>query len=58
MKAERKRLSESDGATSVLVVLMGFLVGTILVALVGKNPLNMYKALSRPSAVITSTMGG
>ena len=45
MKAERKRLSESDGATSVLVVLMGFLVGTILVALVGKNPLNMYKAL-------------
>ncbi len=45
MSTTRKRLSESDGFVSVLVVLMGFLVGTILVALVGKNPLNMYKAL-------------
>ncbi len=36
---------QSDGAVSVLVVLMGFMVGTILVALVGKNPLNMYKAI-------------
>ena len=36
---------QSDGAVSVLVVLLGFLVGTILVALVGKNPLNMYKAI-------------
>ena len=36
---------QSDGAVSILVVLMGFLVGTILVAIVGKNPLNMYKAI-------------
>ena len=39
------RMLSSDGAVSVLVVLLGFLVGTILVALVGKNPLNMYKAI-------------
>ena len=39
------RLLSSDGAVSVLVVLLGFLVGTILVAIVGKNPLNMYKAI-------------
>ena len=36
---------QSEGAVSVLVVLLGFLVGTILVALVGTNPLNMYKAI-------------
>ena len=45
MKLSRQKLLQSDGGVSVLVVLLGFLVGTILVALVGKNPLNMYKAL-------------
>ncbi|MDY0244212.1 MAG: ABC transporter permease, partial [Sphaerochaeta sp.] len=45
MKLTRERLIQSDGAVSVLVVVLGFLVGTILVALVGKNPLNMYKAI-------------
>ncbi len=45
MKLSRERLIQSDGAVSVLVVILGFLVGTILVALVGKNPLNMYKAI-------------
>lgn len=51
MKTKEKQLSltnrllTSDGAVSVLVVLLGFLMGTILVALVGKNPLNMYKAI-------------
>jgi len=45
MKLTRQKLIQSDGAVSVLVVVLGFLVGTILVALVGKNPLNMYKAL-------------
>ncbi|MFA7568191.1 MAG: ABC transporter permease, partial [Alkalispirochaeta sp.] len=39
------RILSSDGAVSVLVVLLGFLVGTVLVAMVGKNPLNMYKAI-------------
>lgn len=38
-------LLSSDGAISVLVVLLGFLCGTILIALVGRNPLNMYKAI-------------
>lgn len=42
---QHKSLLESDGAVSVLVVLLGFLCGTILIALVGKNPLNMYKAI-------------
>jgi ABC-type uncharacterized transport system permease subunit len=40
-----KRLLESDGFVSVLVVLLGFLVGTILVAAVGRKPGNMYKAI-------------
>ena len=51
MKSQEKQgkltnlLLRSDGAVSVLVVLLGFLCGTILVALVGRNPLNMYKAI-------------
>jgi simple sugar transport system permease protein len=39
------RVLDSDGAISVLVVLLGFLCGTVLVASVGRNPLNMYKAI-------------
>jgi simple sugar transport system permease protein len=35
----------SDGAISVIVVILGFLCGTILIAVVGKNPGNMYAAL-------------
>lgn len=35
----------SNGATSVAVVFLGFLFGTILVAMVGKNPFNMFKAI-------------
>lgn len=42
---KKQSLLQSDGAVSVLVVLLGFLCGTILIALVGKNPLNMYKAI-------------
>ncbi len=51
MKQEIKKnrltdvLLRSDGAVSVLVVLLGFLCGTILVLAVGRNPLNMYKAI-------------
>jgi simple sugar transport system permease protein len=40
-----QRALEKDSTISILVVLLGFLVGTILVAIVGKNPANMYKAL-------------
>jgi simple sugar transport system permease protein len=35
----------SDGLVSVVVVLLGFLVGTILIALVGRNPEGMYSAI-------------
>ena len=51
MKSQEKQgkltnlVLRSDGAVSVLVVLLGFLCGTILVVLVGRNPLNMYKAI-------------
>ena len=39
------KLLQSDGLMSFFVVILGFLCGTILVALVGRNPLNMYKAI-------------
>lgn len=39
------RLMDSQAFISIVVVLLGFLVGTILVALVGRDPLNMYKAI-------------
>ena len=46
---EKKTLSQiilkSDGAISIIVVLLGFLFATILIACMGRNPLNMYKAL-------------
>lgn len=46
---KKKSLSEllltSDAAISVMVVLFGFLCGTILILLVGRNPLGMYKAI-------------
>ncbi len=42
---EKKSFLESEGTVSLLVVLLGFLCGTILVLLVGRNPLNMYKAI-------------
>jgi simple sugar transport system permease protein len=35
----------SDGLVSVAVVLLGFLVGTILIASVGRNPGGMYSAI-------------
>ncbi len=39
------RLASSNAAMSVLVVLLGFLVGTILVLAVGRDPANMYRAI-------------
>ena len=38
-------LLRSDGAVSVMVVLLGFIVATLLVMLVGRNPSGIYKAL-------------
>lgn len=49
MKKDRNKFYEfllkSDGAVSVLVILLGFLFATVLIALVGRNPVGMYKAL-------------
>jgi len=46
---QRKRFIDfvagSDAAMSVVVVLLGFLVGTILVVAVGRDPANMYRAI-------------
>jgi general nucleoside transport system permease protein len=44
-KSAIDKLATSNGATSVLVVLLGFLVGTILVLSVGRDPANMYRAI-------------
>ena len=38
-------LLKSDGAVSVLVVLLGFLIATLLVIIVGRNPAGIYKSL-------------
>jgi simple sugar transport system permease protein len=39
------RLTQSNGAVSVLVVILGFAVGSLLIVMVGRNPLNMFSAL-------------
>lgn len=41
----RDLVMTSDAALSVMVVLLGFLCGTILVLVVGRNPAGMYKAI-------------
>lgn len=38
-------LLNSDGAISVSVVILGFIFGTILIVLVGKNPANMFSSI-------------
>lgn len=38
-------LLKSDGAVSVVVVILGFLVATLLILCVGRNPAGMYKAI-------------
>jgi simple sugar transport system permease protein len=37
--------TKSDGMVSIAVVLLGFLVGTILILLVGRNPAGLYSAI-------------
>ena len=37
-------LLHSDGAVSVSVVILGFLFGALLIRLVGRNPMGMYKS--------------
>lgn len=41
----RELLLRSDAAISVMVVLLGFLCGTLLILFVGRNPAGMYKAI-------------
>lgn len=41
----RELLLKSDAAISVMVVLLGFLCGTLLILMVGRNPVGMYKAI-------------
>ncbi|HHU36465.1 MAG TPA: ABC transporter permease [Treponema sp.] len=41
----RNTLMTSDAAISVMVVILGFLCGTLLILVVGRNPVGMYKAL-------------
>ena len=38
-------IQKSEGAVSVIVVLLGFLVATLLILCVGRNPAGMYKAI-------------
>ena len=39
-----------EGVISIIVVLLGFLLGTLLIIFVGKNPSGMYSALSTTTA--------
>ena len=39
------RFVASNAAMSILVVLLGFLVGTVLLLAVGRDPANMYRAI-------------
>jgi len=41
----RELLLTSDAAISVMVVLLGFICGTVLIVCVGRNPVGMYKAI-------------
>lgn len=40
-------ITRSEAMVSIVVVLLGFLVGTILVLLVGRNPSGMYSAITQ-----------
>lgn len=41
----KEKMLHSDGYLSVFVVLLGFVVGTVLILVIGRNPSGMYKAL-------------
>ncbi|MDR2510223.1 MAG: ABC transporter permease [Spirochaetaceae bacterium] len=51
-------LIESDSAVSITVVVLGFLVGTLLVLLTGRDPLNMYKALLQAMTGVSQNLRG
>lgn len=46
MKSERlKRFAESDARLSIFVVILGFIVATLIIVCMGRNPGGMYKAI-------------
>ena len=51
-------LLHNDGAISIVVVVLGFLVGTLLVFLTGRNPLDMYKALLQAMTGVYQNLRG
>ncbi|MFZ2636891.1 MAG: ABC transporter permease [Rectinemataceae bacterium] len=51
------RMLASDKAISILVILLGFLCGTILVAAVGRNPAGMYTAMLQTLTGLDITRG-
>lgn len=51
------RILESNKATSILVVILGFAVGTALVALVGRNPAGMYSSMLQTLTGLDVTRG-
>ncbi|MBL8967538.1 MAG: ABC transporter permease, partial [Spirochaetaceae bacterium] len=50
-------LIASDGAISALVVVLGFICGTLIIVAVGKNPANMYAALLQTLTGLDVTRG-
>ena len=51
------RVASSDAAMSVIVVLLGFLVATALIVAVGRDPLNMYRAIVQVVTGVDLTRG-
>ena len=49
---------DSNGATSLAVVLLGFLAGIILLLLIGKNPMGMFRAIVQSMIGKASKSGG
>jgi len=51
------RMLASDKAISIAVVLLGFLCGTILIVIVGRNPFGMYSAMLQTLTGLDVTRG-
>ena len=51
------RIAGSDAAMSLIVVALGFLVGTVLVVSVGRDPANMYRAIVQVVTGLDLTRG-
>lgn len=49
---------DSNGATSVAVVILGFLAGVLLLLLIGRNPIGMFRAIGQSVFGKASKSGG